>query len=322
MSYGLSLVNNFDELLMTSGGILLRNNGPVPMIDAYPYFLSNPSTSYGVTGILNFSQGSGISHRRWGYSPFNSPSYGGDTIKNYDTGVTVFSSYASNAVIANNIQISSSGYSIKYNANSGNDMDYHYQPHAIPNTSDGNSEFFVGLPSEGLLAFGSWYNPYDYYWDSSCKGVFGWTFHHEDFTGQLTFITGTSVKPAKTGTHGIAVYDSAGNEIYDSRYESQIVRMKDHVLITKAQQIDCLQNGTTYNYTLRQPVNNPYIGGSAFAPWNGNTSKITSHCRLRMTSSTNLQMSRVRYTSNGLVPTVFQNKYYGTQDVVLLIADV
>ena len=181
--------------------------------------------------------------------------------------------------------------------------------HAIPNTSDmaHHYEAFFKLPSlGGLHTFAQVYNPYNFLFDANSKGLHLYAQKTETSgTGTPTeYIVGTTKKPSVGAeTYGMQVFDDSSNEIYDTRYVNQALGIKDYVRIPSADFVDCIQNGSTYNYTLRQAIDptKAYLGGGSVnnfrfgPPISGGAGFLWEVPTFKMTSGTNLQMYRTVY---------------------------
>lgn len=174
--------------------------------------------------------------------------------------------------------------------------------HAVPNTDDTSYhyEVFFKIVSGGLHLWTQIYNPYNYAYDDDCKGLHinvqqSSKNNHSD----VPYIVAWNKVPTTTSGYGMEVFDSGSNKIFDSRFNAKAIRVKDYLTITASQFEDCLENDTTYNFTLRQPISNAYVGGS---PQMNVRNEITTSSGIRwyrptfkMTSTTNLQMYRTKY---------------------------
>lgn len=163
-------------------------------------------------------------------------------------------------------------------------------------------EGFVKVPSYGLH---NWFTTY------TTNGIFGTAaqdtglqiYATPSSTGNnaaLEYIIATNKLPSVNGeNYGMQVKDASGNTYFDSRYNSKAIRVKDYISITASQFQDCLENGTTYNFTLRQAISGDlYVGGGpCYNVYNTISSSNRNYymTTFKLTTSTNLQMYRTRY---------------------------
>ena len=220
-------------------------------------------------------------------------------------------------------------------ASGGNRVEY--VPDAITNTADFGApgdpiqELFFRIPTRGLHTFGSVYNPYTNFFGAGCQGITGYGMQDWREGEGLEYVVCTTQQPALDGTGvGLNVEDADGNNIFDSRYVQRALRIKDYITITDTQITDCLTNGTAYDFTLRTPIANPYIGGDSFLGYRVNFSGNNHdffYPTLRVLNNTSanptLRMTRKQYrfvsrSGNITLPGGSQNSRTST----LLLADV
>jgi len=192
-------------------------------------------------------------------------------------------------------------------------------PHVIP---DFDTELFFQLPAEGLTVFGTVVQKYNSF-GSKGQGVMGYAQPHHTFNGLLKYALARPSEPTTPAVENYAMqlFDAAGGKVFDSRYE--VLSIVDTVYISEAEMSDTLVNGTTYLYSLRTPVSNPYVSSGNFDSAYIDTRPIyEKHYvpRLRVINSgTTLELSRARYiasqTGAGFV-------FNGASEAEVLIADI
>ena len=306
MLYGIELKNSFGDRLLSSTGLLFpHSSGQLVYSDSYG--VARPQGGY---AIDHLDKTGNTYTNGFGRIGTTSPT---QTVSNLTDG----GSWDKNGFNAGNImQIVTHAYSESYqptNPDRGpTRADWNRMRHAIPNTSDTNyhyEAFFKLPPSGGLHTFAQVYNPYNFLFDANSKGLHLYVQQTETSgTGTPTqYIVGTTKKPSVgSETHGMQIYDEAGNEIYDTRYVNQALGIKDYIRIPSTDFVDCIQSGTTYNYTLRQPIDptKAYLGGGSInnfrfgPPVGGGGGFEWEVPTFKMTSSTNLQMYKTTYRYN------------------------
>ena len=119
------------------------------------------------------------------------------------------------------------------------------------------------------------------------------------------------------------IYNS--DKIFDSRFNAKAIRVKDYVTVTAAQFEDCLENGTTYNFTLRQAISNPYVGGD---PQMNTRNDVVNNDgfywyrpTFKLTSSTNLRMYRTVYKWSSAVGWGNPPEFQRYQDCLITLLD-
>jgi len=141
----------------------------------------------------------------------------------------------------------------------------------------------------------------------------------------VPYIVAWNKVPTTTSGYGMEVLDSNSDKIFDSRFNAKAIRVKDYVTITAAQFEDCLENGTTYNFTLRQAISNPYVGGDP--QMNTRNDVINNNGfywyrpTFKLTTSTNLQMYRTVYKYNSAVGWGNPPELQRYQDCLMTILD-
>ena len=309
MSYGIKLENKFGDRILASTGLLFPLTTGQMVYNSGQY-IANGSQPFWWVDHLDFTGREGNVLRVNGSRVDASfPVYPQSTyiISNLTDG----GSFDTFDFIAGNIlQVVTNNFTQSYqprNAAYSQKSDYNYIRHAVPNTSDTNYmyEAFFKLPSVGgLHSFSQVYNPYNFLFDGDCKGLHLYVQKTEvNGTGASVDYVVATTKPPNVAAedYGMQVFDENSDKIYDTRYVEAAVGIKDYVRITEAQAQDCVQNGTTYNFTLRQAIDpsKAYLGGGSFNSyrnrWVNGTGHIWDVPTLKMTSSTNLQMYRTTY---------------------------
>ena len=318
MSYGIELKNDFGDRVLNSGGLLFEKaSGTMVFVDdgvlpypSHPNYtddhldVTNRDTTVlraqGVTKITAAHASTGGN-----YTVYNDTDGGSFNNNSYTSGSTLQVNSNSYAV---SYQPRNSGYSFKVNHNRIR--------YAVPNTADTSVEYeaFFKIPSQGLHNWSEMYNPYNKLFDANCKGIhLAATASHSLTSGIQYVIAGTEKPNLSSDTYGMQVYDGDGNIHYDTRYETSALAIKDYVNITAAQFQDCIENGTTYNFTLRQPISNAYVGGGVqgnYKNQSGGGNHYMWRPTFKMTSTTNLRMYRTQYrfsASGSLYSATFSN---------------
>lgn len=293
MAYGIEIKNKFGaDILSTQGMLFVRSGYPQSMV--YP--VATPGNDTFLFPLCDVAGQFGLeitsSRTAWALAGGNAPN---QVSTNQTTGFSWdLNSFGYNGLIT---QVTSSSTT---SINIGG-VNYR-MPYAIPNTEDGSDFIFFELPPAGLHYFKQIFDPYDYSINSLNKGLIGVAVPCVNIgSGNfLKYIVTTSEKPSVTGTHGIQTRDSNGDVIYDSRYLEQPFRVREVVKITKAQLEDCVNNGTTYNFPLRNSFVNPYIGGD-FAPAGRMSGGSTvQYPTLKMSGSSTLRLERHQYYGSGV----------------------
>ena len=224
----------------------------------------------------------------------------------------------------------SNSYVIKnYNNESGLQNQKSGRLHyAISNTSDTNYHYeaFFKLVSSGLHNWTQEYNPYNNSFNSNNKGLHihvlpSSKHNHAD----VPYIVAWNKVPTTTSGYGMEVLDSNSDKIFDSRFNAKAIRVKDYVTVTAAQFEDCLENNTTYNFTLRQAISNPYVGGD---PQMNTRNDVVNRNgfywyrpTFKLTSSTNLQMYRTVYKWSNTAGWGNPPEFQRYQDCLITILD-
>ena len=330
MSYGIEFVNDYGERVFNSNGLMFeKSSGTMDWISQNGYL---PGQGQGAENGSIFRQ-----YQNWGRRTFFNGGGGlfsGAAHRNWTDNYT-WSDTAYGRYLGCCAQVVNNTFTSKY-ISSDPATWYQYVRHAIPNTTGQTlsdyQELFFELPSEGLHFFGTFRNPYNNFFDASCKGLKGLAMPHSDRQTGISYVMATTEKPTKDlSAHGLQIDDASGSEIYDTRYDEKAVRIKDHVYISSGDLYDVLFTGATKTYTLRQSVTTPYIGGSPFVNWRWIRANTGSSGRqvYRMSypkltvSGTTLTMSRTEYDEGGF-GNIFGNvldysKYEGS---TLMIADM
>jgi hypothetical protein len=288
MAYGFEIKNKFGaDILSTQGMLFVRSGYPQSM--AYP--VATPGNDSYAMGILDAAGLFGLEID----SKVTAWALSGTTTTNQSTGFSWGAgSFGYNGLLTQ--VTSSSTTSRNYNG-----VNYR-MPHAAPDTQDGADFMFFELPSAGLHWFQSIYQPYDYAFAIQSKGLIGMAVPSSSIgSGNfLKYIVTTSQKPSVTGDHGLQTFDASGNVIYDSRYLEQPFRVREVVKITRAQLENCVNNGTTYTFPLRNSFVSPYVGGS-FAPAGRMIGGgAVQYPTLSMANSSTLRLSRQQYKGSAV----------------------
>ena len=210
-------------------------------------------------------------------------------------------------------------------------------PNAIANTTDFGGpgdpiqELFFRIPTRGLHSFGSVFNPYTNFYAVASQGITAFGMQDWREGEGLEYVVGTTQVPALDGSeYGMVVRDEDNNTIFDTRFVQNAIRIKDYITITSGEIDDCLENDATYDYTIRTPVNTPYIGGDSFLGYNvsfsgNNHDYFYPTLRVLNNTSANptLRMTRKQYrfrsrSDSITLPGGSQNSRTGTY----LIADI
>lgn len=288
MAYGFEIKNKFGaDILSTQGMLFLRNGYPKTM--AYP--VATPGNDSYAIGLLDAAGNFGLEIE----SKVTAWALSGTTTTNQTTGFTWGSgSFGYNGLLT---QVTSSS------TTSRNYSGVNYRmPHAVSGTQDGSDFIFFELPAAGLHWFQAIYQPYDYAFDLQSRGLIGMAVPSSGIgSGNfLKYIVTTSQKPSVSGSHGLQTFDAAGNVIYDSRYLEQPFRVREVVKITRAQLENCVNNGTSYTFSLRNSFVNPYVGGS-FAPAGRLIGGgAVQYPTISMLNSSTLLLSRQQYKGNAV----------------------
>ena len=326
MSYGIRLENKFGDRVLASTGLLfplttgqmVYGSGRYVANGSEPFWWVDHLDHTGREGGVLYVNGSRIDAAHINY-----PQLTTQTVSNLTDGGS-FDNF--DFVAGNILQVVTNNFTESYQprtADYQNKSDYNIIRHAVPNTSDTtyNYEAFFKLPSVGgLHSFAQVYNPYNFLFDANCKGLHLYAQKTEvNGTGSaIDYVVGTTKPPnVASESHGMQVFDENSNTIYDTRYVVAALGIKDYVRITSAQAQDCIQNGTTYNFTLRQAIDpsKAHLGGGSFNSyrnrWVSGTGHVWDVPTLKMTSSTNLQMYRTtyRYSSGGGFPNYTRERY-------------
>jgi hypothetical protein len=201
--------------------------------------------------------------------------------------------------------------------------------YAISNTSDTSyhyEAFFKLIPS-GLHNWTQEYNPYNNAFDSNNKGLHiqvlpSSKHNHAD----VPYIVAWNKVPSVAAeSYGMQSNDANGDVIFDSRFNAKAIRVKDYVTVTAAQFEDCLENDTTYNFTLRQAITNPYVGGD---PQMNTRNDVVNNNgfywyrpTFKLTTSTNLQMYRTVYKWNNNAGWGNPPEFQRYQDCLITLLD-
>lgn len=290
MSYGFEIKNRFGEdVLSTQGMFFVRPGYPQSM--TYPAYTNNAARDSYVLKVLE-PYGT-VGGETTTMVTAHAPAQIGPTI-NDTTGFTWTSSsfgdqglitqVTSNLTTSQSFNVNGSIFTLR-------------MPHAVPGTEDGSDFIFFELPSTGLHYFEQFYQPYDNAFNINSKGLMGLAVPSTGIgSGNfLKYIVTTTQKPSVSGTHGLQTLDSSGNVIYDSRYLEQPFRVREVVKITKAQFEDCVNNGTTYTFPLRNNFATPYVGGSFPTAGRLSGSGTVQYPTISMLNSNTLQMTRQQY---------------------------
>ena len=272
MAYGLQLLNNFNENPLASGGLLFESSSGtmswVPHASGYYGQWGGSSDWFRLSMNLFVNNHS----RRFCAGMYSWYPNVNKTLYYLNSAGTAVDSWKLNANGRGSPQDSrllqwSSGAASNHTKRSHYAYGWRHAHNAVAisgttgNTLSNMQQVFFKLPTNGLHTFGTWYNPYANLYGSASQGIVafvqGW---YADGDGQEYKVL-TTQTPSVSGTYGLQVLNDDGSVRYDSRYTSKAARIKAFVHISESDMNDCLTNGTTYNYPLRQNVANPWIGG-------------------------------------------------------------
>ena len=321
MSYGVQLINQYGEDTLASDGLLFEHSSGNMVDDKPPHLYNNKNYDNHNTVLIQGST-----------SPVNNAflyksttSYFQTVTNNTDGGSvsqTRDNSWVqthTNTVTRINHAFESGlsyqqGQFVPYAHSNTDDDDYHY-------------EVFFKIPSTGLHNWAQHYNPWNYAYDANCKGLHFYALQSSKGIGNyIQYLVAWNKKPSVNGeTYGMQVKDSSGSTYFDSRYNAKAIRVKDYVEISASDFTDCLNNGTTYNYTLRQSVSNAYVGGGPqmnVRNRNQTGGRYFWRPTFKMTSATNLQMYRTEYKNSNNTTTNNPVEFTVADDTVLTILDV
>jgi hypothetical protein len=329
MTYGILLKNKFGDRVLNSGGLLFeQSSGSMVFVDSRhlasggePFMIVDqldvtarkvdPLVAKDVTMIS-----AGTKYYPTTKRPIYNDTDGGSFDKDdYNAGSTM-------QVYSNNYVVSYQPRSSQYS----NKQDYNRVRHAIPNTDDLSLEYevFFKIPDEGLHNWAESYNPYDNLFDTNCKGVHIFATASHLYTSGINYVVATTKKPSVSSDQsGMQIFNEDGSVRFDSRYQDKTLTIKDYIRITASQFQDCIENGTTYDFTLRQPINNAYVGGGVqgnFKNQSGGSTHYMWRPTFKMTSPTNLRMYRTqyRYSSPGELRS---GLFYNYNDCLITILD-
>ena len=281
MSYGIQLTNEFGDRVLESTGVFFEQSRgmmnwvpPHSQQNSFNFFALQSLTRRFVRWIHADGPLSRTPLNRICYDITNGGSWSYPGVG----GVTLTTGHPYDACIlqwSGSSDLSNTTSRTDQRASGSSGANTRYVPNAIPNTADfgapGNpmQELFFRIPERGLHCFGSVYNPYTNFFGPGCTGLIGYGMANWREPEGLQYVVATTEEPSLDGsTYGMLVRDEDGATIFDSRYVERALRIKAYITITEEELTDCLVNGTTYNYTIRQPILNPYIGGDTLLGYN------------------------------------------------------
>lgn len=303
MTYGIQLKNNYGDRVLNIGDLLFeKTTGTMVFCDEGNKVLSGNVIHLDLLDLTNREGGVLNIHSSrvtafWGVSSANY------TVTNLTDGGS-FNTYSfSNGSI---MQVNSNSYTSSYqprnDGGSSYQRDYNRIRYAVSNTNDNayHYEAFFKIPTQGLHNWSSYYNPYNYLFDNNNKGLHLNATASSLYTSGIQYVIAWNKKPnVSSDTYGMQVFNSNGSVHYDTRYVTKALQIKDYVRVTAAQFQNCLDNDVTYNFTLRQPISNAYIGGGVqynFKDlWVYKDGHYYYRPTFKMTSTTNLRMYRTTY---------------------------
>jgi len=305
MSFGLEVKNAFGEnIIDTTEGYTYyhKSSGSTKKRSSAPTYIS----SGGSAGYLSVINGEHLLPFGTGVKPFHLQ-------KSY------YSTYTTNPVFC--WATPSWGYII---GKSGSSQENHSFPKPV--STNKNDIIFFKVPTEGLLSMDSvWFNftGSDRRGEKVDVGLHGTCCPHPSFNGTVEYKVVSTDLPAPFTDHGLRVFGSNGSDIkFDTSRE--IASFSDHVFLTAAQQESVIKNGATINITLRKPISNLWMANASGV----NSSKRTYYnssgmttwlARYRLTSPTNLQVSRVTLRATGVNWATTTLEMY--DDVLFILGD-
>lgn len=323
MTYGIEIKNNYGDKVLNSGGLLFpKSTGTMVFCD--PELIGANIDQFDLTN----REGGVLSINSSRVSAKHAQSTTVYTVSNLTDGGSFNSNSFSNGSL---LQVNSNSYTTSYQPRASGysiNTDYNRIRYAVSGTDDRDYyyEAFFKVPTQGLHNWGYCYNPYDYLFNANNRGLLLFATASSTYTSGIEYQIAWDKKPTlNADTYGMSVYDGSGNLHYDTRFSIAALQIKDYVSITAAQFSDCLNNGTTYNFTLRQPISNAYLGGGSQYNFRDRWIYQDGHYYYRptfkMTSTTNLQMYRTtyKYSSGGNIPNGTRERY---DDCLITVADI
>lgn len=323
MAYGIELKNDYGENVLKSKGLLFEHStgNAVRAERLYPIINNRSTHNMSLLHFSDMNTGRGANNTAiW------SRSSSAQTVTNQTDGGTFYIGNSYKPLMHHQ----SNSYVIEnYNNESGVSYQKSGRLHyAISNTSDTNYHYeaFFKLVSSGLHNWTQEYNPYNNSFNSNNKGLHihvlpSSKHNHAD----VPYIVAWDKVPTTTSGYGMEVLDSNSDKIFDSRFNAKAIRVKDYVTVTAAQFEDCLENGTTYNFTLRQAISNPYVGGD---PQMNTRNDVVNNNgfywyrpTFKLTSSTNLRMYRTVYKWSNTAGWGNPPEFQRYQDCLITILD-
>jgi len=173
--------------------------------------------------------------------------------------------------------------------------------YAEPVSTNKNDLVFFKMPTEGIMAIQHVWLPFtgtDKNGNTIDVGLTAFCVPYHTWSGAsgLEYQVVSNDLPSRTSDNGLVVYDDDGSTIlFDTSRE--IASFADHIEMTEAEVQDVIDNGTTYTFTLRQAVLNPWItaeggGGASYKVVYTGSGATGYALHVRATSSTEITVDR------------------------------
>lgn len=201
---------------------------------------------------------------------------------------------------------------------------FHYGTHDDP-----ESLLFYEMNSKGITYVTDVHCPYTDL-DTGLMGIVQ-PFHTQ--TAALPWVLASTARPNLGNypeKYGMQLFDAAGNVVFDSR--EPVMRIVDHIDISKNQMEDVIKDGQTIDFSLRKAVSDPYVCMIDFESYtylaSGSTGSTYVHGynwwmpRLYRTNSTTLRMERARYSTTSSGITGGQSYTHRHKSALILVAEM
>lgn len=200
--------------------------------------------------------------------------------------------------------------------------------YAEPVSTNKNDLVFFKMPTEGIMAIQHVWLPFtgtDKNGNTIDVGLTAFCVPYHTWSGAsgLEYQVVSNDLPSRTSDNGLVVYDDDGSTIlFDTSRE--IASFADHIEMTEAEVQDVIDNGTTYTFTLRQVVLNPWItseggGGASYKVVYTGSGATGYALRVRATSSTEITVDRATMAASSF--SWSSQTYSLYEGVTFIIAD-
>lgn len=245
MSYGIELLNSFDERVLDFEQCVFEHGRGVCQrvrsvtgsnISNLSFYNGPDNLTYGPMG--HFNEGN-TGYLLWNYDVSSAAPIGGSALPSRQLQYT-----------------GGTPSSVPYRT--GN----YYGEIDLPQIiSDVDTELFIEMPPEGVTSLNVMVQKYDQY----TKGVIGYVQPHHTCTQLLGYVYGRPYLPNApvSEDYGMQLLNNSGQVVFDSRHP--IMTFSDYVKVPRSTIQDILYNDATYTYPLRQTIQNPYIFSSDFS---------------------------------------------------------